>query len=470
MTLFNPVRLRRQLRIVPLILVVTFSIASIAITLYVRGRMLMEEQIDLRLIGMASVAAQQFSAADLEKIRGTEFIDTDVLLSTTAKLERIRLALPSVVSVSILRMTGVPGVMEYVADARLLHSFAELDRNGNSMLDPGEEQIFPGEKVQVQGVEAYREDLFERPVISRPVSGGNFDVPVVAYAPIRTEHGGLAAVIAIGMDAVQYDLLTSTAVTPLILVLLVLFALLLGGYVGLFFYRRRAELITNLECDQLARQEIASHQLGLPYAVFSQLHRGGCIDAQKIGIAEGKIVESLERMETIIDELEGLHNFKSLKLLESQSKKAPLRDLVTMVVNQEQHRLERHRHPVNIEVEGELLLKFDQQLLAGVLRELIDNAIDYSPDDTPITVRAVRKGSYVQVDISDHGYGMDKEDQERVFEKFVRGKDAQKHNAHGLGLGLHISKKLIEFMGGTLRIKSSPGEGTTASFRLPVED
>src|SRR6478609_4940502 len=109
----------------------------------------------------------------------------------------------------------------------------------------------------------------------------------------------------------------------------------------------------------------------------------------------------------------------------------------------------------------------DQDLLVTALRNLIDNAIRYSPENTKVGVGIRAKDGLVAVSVTDQGDGLSAEDQERVFERFYRVDAARSRQTGGTGLGLSIVKHVISNHGGEVTLWSQPGQGSTFTLRLP---
>jgi signal transduction histidine kinase len=103
-----------------------------------------------------------------------------------------------------------------------------------------------------------------------------------------------------------------------------------------------------------------------------------------------------------------------------------------------------------------------------VLVNLITNAHEYSPVGASIEVAAHGYGGGVEVAVTDNGPGIPAEQLEHIFERFTRGDAGLTQRVGGTGLGLAISKSLIELHGGTIEVDSTPGEGSTFRFRLPL--
>ncbi len=122
------------------------------------------------------------------------------------------------------------------------------------------------------------------------------------------------------------------------------------------------------------------------------------------------------------------------------------------------------------ETRGPLVALVDPERIGQVLDNLFSNAIKYSEPETTVTVRCHRDDAAGQavLEIQDQGIGIAEEDQDDVFSQFFRTETARKSEAKGFGLGLNVVKSIVERHGGSIRLLSSPGNGTTAVLRLPL--
>jgi len=116
------------------------------------------------------------------------------------------------------------------------------------------------------------------------------------------------------------------------------------------------------------------------------------------------------------------------------------------------------------------MLRSDRDRLLQVLLNLISNAAKFCPrDGGRITIGLHVRPDVVQVDVSDNGVGIDAADQALIFEKFRQVGDTLTGKPQGTGLGLPISRQIVEHLGGKLWVVSAPGRGATFSFTLPLE-
>ena len=108
-----------------------------------------------------------------------------------------------------------------------------------------------------------------------------------------------------------------------------------------------------------------------------------------------------------------------------------------------------------------------EELCRQIWQNLYSNAIKFTPDGGTITTRITTEPGWVTVSISDTGIGMPGEVQKHIFEKFYQG-DAS-HSTNGTGLGLALAKRITDLHGGSISVRSAPGEGSCFSVRLPVQ-
>ena len=130
----------------------------------------------------------------------------------------------------------------------------------------------------------------------------------------------------------------------------------------------------------------------------------------------------------------------------------------------------RTDRPFTLTVEGSPHLAVgDPDRLEQVLWAVLDNAVKYSPADSPIDVRVEPSDGRIEIAVTDRGGGMDAETQARAFEQFYRSPQARRMAPDGSGIGLYAAKGLMTAMAGDLTIESRLGGGTTVGMVLPAE-
>jgi len=131
--------------------------------------------------------------------------------------------------------------------------------------------------------------------------------------------------------------------------------------------------------------------------------------------------------------------------------------------------LEAEARQIRLEVRGQhgLAVLGNEEQLATAVRNLIANAINYSPDHTRVTIGISVVEGVVEISVADQGIGIPERDLERIFERFYRVDPARSRATGGTGLGLSIVKHVSANHGGEVRVWSSEGSGSTFTLRLP---
>ncbi|PRX45534.1 two-component system sensor histidine kinase SenX3 [Prauserella shujinwangii] len=115
-----------------------------------------------------------------------------------------------------------------------------------------------------------------------------------------------------------------------------------------------------------------------------------------------------------------------------------------------------------------LLVEGDRTLLVTALSNLLENAVAYSPEGSPVSISRRLVDGYVEIAVTDRGIGIAKDEQQRVFERFYRVDKARSRVTGGTGLGLAIVKHVAANHGGEVKLWSSPGTGSTFTLRIPA--
>ncbi len=110
----------------------------------------------------------------------------------------------------------------------------------------------------------------------------------------------------------------------------------------------------------------------------------------------------------------------------------------------------------------------DLQLIVKVLGHLIENAIKYSPPESPIFISGAVEGSTLALSVADRGSGIEEMELAMIFEKFYRGQ-SQRHRVQGTGMGLAISRAIMEEHGGSISVTSQPGNGSVFTLNFPLD-
>jgi two-component system phosphate regulon sensor histidine kinase PhoR len=218
---------------------------------------------------------------------------------------------------------------------------------------------------------------------------------------------------------------------------------------------------------------MAAHELRNPIAQIATtnhlLSRVGSLNEQQEQLL-GKINFSLERMKALIVDLDDISRLETgnIRLV---LKPLDLRQLILKIAESVEHDLNEHQHTLDINIAEDLPFTLaDRERMIQVLTNLLSNAIKYTPYGGEIMITAVHEKQHkaVHITIQDTGLGIHADEQQRVFSKFFRSEDSDVRDRPGTGLGLYITKSLIEKQSGHIWFDSRYGEGTAFHFTLPV--
>ena len=106
--------------------------------------------------------------------------------------------------------------------------------------------------------------------------------------------------------------------------------------------------------------------------------------------------------------------------------------------------------------------------LKQVLINLLTNALKFTPEGGSVSLRACKLDAEAAISITDTGIGIRKEDHEMIFDAFSQSGDNYTSKREGTGLGLALSRRLVDLHGGHLKVESEPGRGSTFTFTLPI--
>lgn len=231
--------------------------------------------------------------------------------------------------------------------------------------------------------------------------------------------------------------------------------------------------IKNLE--QVRREFVAnvSHELRTPLTIISgyleTLIDGGLDDRAMTESALGVMSKHADRLGRLVDDLLTISRAES-RSVPLETRRLDLGDLLRRVVEQLEGPIRERAAEVRITgAGGDLSLDADPARLEQVFLNLLENALKYG-NRTGLTVelRAERTGTEIHVQVSDNGPGIPREDQEHIFERFYRVHKDRSRETGGTGLGLSIVKNVVQAHGGSVSVRSIPGEGSTFTVVLPV--
>lgn len=231
-------------------------------------------------------------------------------------------------------------------------------------------------------------------------------------------------------------------------------------------FNRMAQELQSIEYLRRDFTSNVSHEIKTPIAAISgyaQLLAGGQLpDAERKEYAAAISTES-RKLAVLSDNLLKLTRLESQQI-RPPAKRFALDEQLRRAVAALYPEIERKKIAVSSDL-PETAIVSDEELLEQVWRNLLDNAVKFTPEGGGVHVAILPSARGVAVRVADTGIGMDAAAAERIYEKFYQA-DASRQSG-GSGLGLPLVKRIVDILGGSIQVKSAPGEGTAFTVSLP---
>ena len=232
--------------------------------------------------------------------------------------------------------------------------------------------------------------------------------------------------------------------------------------------RRKVEDLSRLKDEFLS---IASHELRTPVTSIK-----GYTQLAKTLIRENDLPTSEEYLDIALDQIDRMSRL-ILELLDVsrietgrlEIRHEPIQwmQFVRELVHRQYTAVSDRRFHLNVP-STETVVNGDRDRLEQVLGNLLENAVKYSPEGSEIFVNVEDRGDQVITSVCDRGIGIPSDELSQVFERFHRGRQVSSTNYGGLGLGLYITRQIVDRHGGSIWVESKEGLGTTFYFSLPA--
>jgi signal transduction histidine kinase len=244
---------------------------------------------------------------------------------------------------------------------------------------------------------------------------------------------------------------------------------------------RLYEEVTEANLAKSRFVSFVAHELKNPMASikgYTELVSGGM--AGPINEMQGSFLatvrSNVDRMNTIVSDLNDLTKIQ-VGNLRLDFKAVKMRDVADEVIRSLNRQIVDKEQKYELKFSGDLPLVWaDPSRLHQILTNLVSNAVKYTPQSGQFEVGAERYleevlagAEFLHIWVRDTGIGIAEEDQTKIFQQYFRTEVA-KEMASGTGLGLNITKSLVEMQGGRIWFDSAPGEGTTFHFTVPVAE
>jgi signal transduction histidine kinase len=216
---------------------------------------------------------------------------------------------------------------------------------------------------------------------------------------------------------------------------------------------------------------VAAHELRTPLTslklqlqlLYRQLRQDAPPDPGRVGRAVDACERQTTRLSQLVDSLLDVSRLTSGRL-ELRPEALELDEVARELARRFETEARMAGVRLTVDAPRPVPGRWDRLRLEQVLTNLVSNALKYG-QGAPVDVRVRDEGAYARLEVEDRGIGIDPEDARRIFDRFERAVSSQHYG--GLGLGLFISRQLVEALGGRISVESRPGRGSTFTVLLP---
>lgn len=231
------------------------------------------------------------------------------------------------------------------------------------------------------------------------------------------------------------------------------------------------DLTEERRLDKVRRDFVAniSHELKTPVgalALLAEAIQAGADDPEMVQHFSARMKSEADRLAELIAGIIDLSRIQDTDVLQS-TEEVDVDEMVTEALDHVQMLAKDKDIEVVVGGTGNLKLLGNRQQLVSALRNLVLNAIHYSPPGNRVAIGTSLHDGFVEISVVDQGIGVAQSEQERIFERFYRVDPARSRVTGGTGLGLAIVKNVCQGHGGTCTVWSEPGHGSTFTMRIP---
>lgn len=224
--------------------------------------------------------------------------------------------------------------------------------------------------------------------------------------------------------------------------------------------------------DETRRDFIAniSHELKTPIGAISLLSEAlqdASDSPEMVKKFSGDLHRESKRLGSLVKEIIQLSRLQSAEVA-SNAKLVELHEVVNEAVELNKHSAEARKVKIGVDAPTGVFVFGDHSMLVTAVRNLIENAITYSDDNSQVGIGLAVSQNIAEIAVTDSGVGISAEDQKRVFERFYRVDPSRSRQTGGTGLGLSIVKHVAHNHRGEVAVFSKPGIGSTFTLRIPV--
>jgi signal transduction histidine kinase len=246
--------------------------------------------------------------------------------------------------------------------------------------------------------------------------------------------------------------------------------LMLGAGLVLVYSNVRREMhLSRIKSDFVAN---VSHELKTPLALirlFAETLELGRVPTDEKARQYYRVInKESQRLTQLIN---NILDFSRIEAGRKEYRFAPtdLGRIVHDVVDAYRFQIEQQGFTLEVRIADDLPeVMADKEALGQALLNLVNNSIKYTRDEKYIRLEVRHDAGRVLISVTDHGIGVAKGEQKKIFEKFYRAEDSLVHETKGSGLGLPLVRHIMEAHGGSVEVESSPGKGSTFTLVVPI--
>ncbi|MEX3611090.1 ATP-binding protein [Rothia sp. LK2588] len=215
-----------------------------------------------------------------------------------------------------------------------------------------------------------------------------------------------------------------------------------------------------------------SHELKTPVGavgLMAEAIESSADDPESVKYFSQRLQKESKRLASLVQDVIELSRLQSTDVVR-QSKLVDINELVAASIDRNRITAEGKNIELQCGGRAKHQVHGDPELLGTAIRNLIENAIRYSPEKTKVGIGVSERNGMVKISVKDQGPGIPEDEQDRIFERFYRVDPARSRQTGGTGLGLSIVKHVVSQHNGEISLWSVPGEGSTFTIALPTVD
>ena len=237
---------------------------------------------------------------------------------------------------------------------------------------------------------------------------------------------------------------------------------------GIYFDSLKERLREEEESTKALITDI-SHQLKTPLASLRmsyELVTGDNVTEEEKKEFQEQEAGEIEKLEMLLAELVNLSRLEK-HMIHISPLPASLKNTITEAVSQVYMRARNKKIEIQVEMEQDIEICHDGKWTAEAFVNILDNAVKYSDENTVVTVRVRPLARNVLIEFEDEGIGIRSEELVKIYQRFYRGGEAKEKVKEGAGVGLYLTRMILERQGGTISAKRRPERGTVFKVIMP---